>query len=225
MRHLKEFIKLFEDAEAAGEVEVVGNSETSPSLDFSMGEVRRLDSYRSLLELGFKDVTPEKSTKGTLRFSHPVFGGMDYIIYASGYIRRQDTGSNNWRGDKSMVTQSITPPNITRYTFDYSKGVFNREAKETSKPSLLYGQPITEPHDYDIKFEWLKQLLVKRFFKSIGISPSPKDNESIKRELRKFAKTSPSALSQVKKMFPGVWDEIKSDPGFDIFSDLADLGF
>ena len=215
MRHLKEFVELFEDVE---------DSEKTPSLNFSMGDVRNLDSYKSLIELGFKDITPPRSGEGTLRFSHPAFDGMDYLIHTTGYIRRQDTNSTNWRGYKSMVTQSVTPPSITRYTFDYSKGNYNREAKETSRSSLLYGQPITKPEDYDIKFHWLKQMLNKKFFKSTGIPPSA-DNEVVKRELSKFAKTSPSATLKVKKMFPEIWNEIKSDSGLDTFSDLSDLGF
>lgn len=215
MKHLKEFIELFEDFE---------DSEKTPSLNFSMGDVRSLDSYKSLIELGFKDITPPRSGEGTLRFSHPAFDGMDYLIYTSGYIRRQDPSNvSPWRSG-SMVTQSIIPPSIIRYTFDYSKGNYNREAKETSRSSFLYGQPITKPEDYDIKFHWLKQMLNKKFFKSTGIPPSA-DNEVVKRELSKFAETSPGATLKVKKMFPEIWDEIKSNPGLDTFSHLSDLGF
>lgn len=217
MRHLKEFIELFEDA---------GDIEKTTSLNFSMEDVRGLDSYKSLIELGFKDITPPRSGDGTLRFSHPAFDGMDYLIYATGYIRRQDTTNTGpWRSG-SMVTQSITPPGITRYNFSYTdKGGYKREEKEASRSSLLYGQPITKPSDYDIKFEWLKKQLIKKFFKSAGIPTSITDTEVIKRELTKFAKTSPSATMQVKKMFPKIWDEIKSDTGFDTFLGLADLGF
>lgn len=215
MRHLKEFIELFED---------VTDSEKTPSINFSMDDVRSLDSYKSLIEAGFKDITPPRSGEGTLRFSHPEFGGMDYLIYTSGYIRRQDTANtNNW-GERSMVTQSITPTSRPRYDYKYIDGKYSSKEKENRRFDFLYGQPITKPSDYDIKFHWLKQLLSKKFFKLTGIPPST-DNEIIKKELSKFAGTSPNATLKVKKMFPEIWDEIKSNPGLDTFSDLSDLGF
>lgn len=216
MKHLKEFIELFENAM---------DSEKTESINFSMDDVRNRDSYKALIEMGFSDITPPKSAGGTLRFSHPAFDGMDYLIYVTGYIRRQDTSSTSpWRTG-SMVTQSITPPGIIRYNYDYSKGDFNREERESSKSSLLYGQPITKPSDYDIKFEWLKKRLIKKFFKSVGISTPITDPEGIRRELARIAKTSPDATRQVKKIFPEIWKEIKAETGLDVFSELGDLGF
>jgi hypothetical protein len=44
-------------------------------------------------------------------------------------------------------------------------------------------------------------------------------------ELSKYAKTSPGATSEIKKMFPNVWDEIRDELGLSTLSDLGDLGF
>jgi hypothetical protein len=216
MKHLKPFNKLFEDLESM---------EENPKLNFSRSDVRNLDSYKDLIALGFKDVTPPRSGDGTFRFSHPAFGSMDYLIYPSGYIRRQDSDNTTFWRKKSMVTQSVTPPDIIRR--DYTRDESGRLAwtpKPPSNTSIMYGQPITNPSDYDVKFDWLKKLARKRFFQSRGISSST-DHETIKTELSKYAKTSPSAAVEVKKMFPDVWDEIRSEHGLEMFSDLGDFGF
>jgi hypothetical protein len=216
MRHIKPFNELFEDLE---------NVEETPRLNFSREDVKSRESYKDLIASGFKDVTPPKSVEGTFRFSHPAFGGMEYLIHATGYIRRQDTDNpGTWR-KTSMVTQSVTPPGIIRrdYTRDES-GKMNWAPKPPSNTSILYGQPITNPSDYDVKFNWLKKLARKRFFQSRGISSST-DPETIRRELSKYAKTSPGATTEIKKMFPNVWDEIRDETGLSTLSDLGDLGF
>jgi hypothetical protein len=217
MRHIKPFNKLFEDLE---------NTEETPKLNFSREEVKSRESYKDLIASGFKDVTPPRSGDGTFRFSHPAFGSMEYLIHATGYIRRQDTDNpSSWR-TTSMVTQSVIPPDIVRrdYTRDES-GRFGWTPKPPSNTSVLYGRPIKNPEDYDIKFHWLKRLAEKKFLKSNGISPISTDDESIKRELSRYAKISPSATMEVKKMFPKIWAEISSETGLSTLSDLGDLGF
>jgi hypothetical protein len=217
MRHLKPFNELFEDLE---------NTEETPKLNFSREDVKSRESYKDLIASGFKDVTPPRSGDGTFRFSHPEFGSMEYLIHATGYIRRQDTDNpGSWR-TTSMVTQSVIPPNIVRRdpTRDES-GRFVWTDKPPSNTSVLYGRPIKNPEDYDIKFHWLKRLAEKKFIKSSGISPISTDDESIKRELTRYAGTSPSATMKVKKMFPKIWAEISSETGLSTLSDLGDLGF
>jgi hypothetical protein len=221
MRHLKPFNQLFEDLENTGE---------TTKLNFSREDVKNRESYKDLIASGFKDVTPPRSGDGTFRFSHPAFDSMEYLIHTTGYIRRQDTDNPTWR-NSSMVTQSVIPPNIVRgdYTRDES-GNFVWNDKPPSNTSVLYGRPIKNPEDYDIKFHWLKRLAEKKFLKSSGISPISTDDESIKRELIKreltrYAGSSPSATMKVKKMFPKIWAEIRSETGLSTLSDLGDLGF
>jgi hypothetical protein len=217
MRHLKPFNKLFEDLD---------NTEKPTKLNFSREDVKSRESYKDLIASGFKDVTPPKSIEGTFRFSHPAFGSMEYLIHATGYIRRQDTdNTGSWR-TTSMVTQSVTPPDIVRrdYTGDRSANDWGWTQRPPSNTSIMYGQPITNPSDYDVKFDWLKKLARKRFFQSRGISGST-DPETIKMELSKYAKTSPRATAEIKKMFPDVWAEISSETGLSTLSDLGDLGF
>ena len=216
MIHLKPFNELFEDLDNTGK---------PTKLNFSREDVKRRESYKDLIASGFKDVTPPKSIEGTFRFSHPAFGSMEYLIHATGYIRRQDTdNTSSWR-TTSMVTQSVTPPDIVRK--DYTRdgiGNFEWTPRPPSNTSIMYGQPITNPSDYDVKFDWLKKLARKRFFQSRGISSST-DPETIKMELSKYAKTSPRATAEIKKMFPDVWAEISSETGLSTLSDLGDLGF
>ena len=214
MRFLKPFNELFEDLES------------STVLNFSREEVKSRESYKDLIASGFKDVTPPRSGDGTFRFSHPAFGGMEYLIHATGYIRRQDTANTGpWR-NTSMVTQSVTPPGIIRrdYTRDIASGR-GWTPKPPSNTSFLYGRPIKNPEDYDIKFHWLKRLAEKKFLKSDGISPISTDDELIKRELSRYARISPSATMEVKKMFPKIWAKISSETGLSTLSDLGDLGF
>jgi len=217
MKHLKPFNKLFEDLESI---------EENPKLNFSREDVKSRESYKDLIASGFKDVTPPRSEDGTFKFSHPAFGSMEYLIHATGYIRRQDTDNHGTWRKTSMVTQSVTPPDIIRrdYTRDAASGKREWTPKPPSNTSIMYGQPITSPGDYDVKFDWLKKLARKRFFQSRGIS-SNTDPETIKTELSKYAKTSPSATREVKKMFPDVWDGIRDEEGLSTLSDLGDLGF
>jgi hypothetical protein len=215
MRHLKPFNKLFENLENTGE---------TTKLNFSREDVKNRESYKDLIASGFKDVTPPRSGDGTFRFSHPEFGSMEYLIHVTGYIRRQDTQSWPWRFT-SMATQSVIPPNIVRRDYTRGKsGNLGWNDKPTSNTSIMYGQPITNPSDYDVKFDWLKKLARKRFFQSRGISGST-DPKTIKMELSKYAKTSPRATAEIKKMFPDVWAEISSETGLSTLSDLGDLGF
>jgi hypothetical protein len=198
MRHLKPFDELFEGLVS------------STVLNFSRDDVKNRESYKDLIASGFKDITPPRSEEGTFRFSHPSFDGMDYLIYTTGYIRRQDTTNNGpWR-NTSMVTQSVTPPNAPRST----------------NASFLYGRPIKSPEDYDIKFEWLKNIADKKIAKLTGTkyipNPSP---EVVIDGLTKFAQSSPAAALKVKRTFPKIWDEIKTLPDMDTLADLADLGF
>jgi len=214
MRHLQPFNEMFED---------LGSSTV---LNFSREDVKNRESYKDLIASGFKDITPPRSEEGTFRFSHPAFGGMEYLIHATGYIRRQDTNNPGRWHKTSMVTQSVTPPGIIRrnYTRDIASGKLDWTPKPPSNTSIMYGQPITNPSDYDVKFDWLKKLARKRFFQSRGISSST-DPETIRMELSKYAKTSPGATSEIKKMFPNVWDEIRDELGLSTLSDLGDLGF
>jgi hypothetical protein len=210
MRHLKPFDELFED---------LGSSTV---LNFSREDVKNRESNKDLIASGFKDITPPRSEEGTFRFSHPAFEGMDYLIYTTGYIRRQDTTNDGpWR-NTSMVTQSVIPPDVPRSTYRSGKFVDN----PPSNASIIYGQPITGPDDYDIKFDWLKRILGKKIAKLAGVPYNPGANsEAIKNALLKFAETSPSAAAKVKLQFPKVWDEIKNLPDMDTLIDLADLGF
>ena len=198
MRHLKQFNELFEDLES------------SNVLNFSREDVKNRESYKDLIAAGFKDITPPKSGEGTFRFSHPAFDGMDYLIHTTGYIRRQNTNRFNWRGYKSMVTQSVIPPDIPRH--GYGSGV--RAKKAPLNTSIIYGQPITSPEDYDIKFDWLKRILGKKTAKLAGVPYNPEaDSEAIKNVLLKFAERSSNSALKVKLMFPKIWDEIKLLPG------------
>lgn len=201
MRHLKQFNELFEDLES------------SNVLNFSREDVKNRESYKDLIAAGFKDITPPKSGEGTFRFSHLAFDGMDYLIHTTGYIRRQNTNSTShaWLGYKSMVTQSVIPPDIPRHGYRFP-GV--RAGKAPLNTSIIYGQPITSPEDYDIKFDWLKRILGKKTAKLAGVPYDQEaDSEAIKNVLLKFAERSSNSALKVKLMFPKIWDEIKLLPG------------
>jgi hypothetical protein len=153
---------------------------------------------------------------------------MDYLIYTTGYIRRQDTTNNtgHWR-NTSMVTQSVTPPDTVRrdYIRD-ERGRYVWTQKPPANSSIIYGRPIESPEDYDIKFEWLKNIADKKIAKLTGTKYTPNPDPKVVMDgFIKFAQSSPSAALKVKTTFPKIWDEIKLIPGMDTLVDLADLGF
>jgi hypothetical protein len=215
MRHLKPFDELFED---------LGSSTV---LNFSREDVKNRESYKDLIASGFKDITPPRSEEGTFRFSHPSFDGMDYLIYTTGYIRRQDTTNDGpWR-NTSMVTQSVIPPDAVRSDYRRDEtGKMDWVTRRPSNSSIIYGRPIKSPEDYDIKFEWLKNIADKKIAKLTGTKyiPNP-DPKVVIDGFIKFAQSSPAAALKVKRTFPKIWDEIKTLPDMDTLADLADLGF
>jgi hypothetical protein len=94
---------------------------------------------------------------------------------------------------------------------------------------MIYGQPVYEPRDYDIKFDWLRKYTKKKYLRSQGISSKGMEKENpglLKRQISDMILRSGNATSaaNLRKMFPAVWDEIQKGDSGDIASTLADLG-
>lgn len=200
MKYLKRFTQLFEAVESFY------------PLNFSRDDVKNRDSYKDLISNGFEDITPPRSDPGTFRFSHAAFG-MDYLIHTTGYIRRQSAEINQYYNRRTMVTQSVVPPGIVRST--YIGGQF--VDKDSSNASILYGQPISVPKDYDIKFQWLKNLVRKKLAKTAGVPAIPDNNPKIVKDaIIKIAKKSPQAAIKIRKGFPKQWEEIEASNDIEI---------
>ena len=206
MRYLKGFNDLFESEEGVEE------SPSRPLNLFTREDVKNLDSYKSLIDDGFVDITPPRSEAGTFRFSHPMLDGMDIMIHANGYIRYQNMNYKPMYG-RVKVAQAIFPSYHSR----------------ARKVDIIYGQPVSEPHDYDIKFDWLKKYTKKKYLKSQGISSKGMEKENptlLKRQISDMISRSGNATSAAKlrKMFPEIWDEIERGDIGDVAASLADLG-
>ena len=206
MKYLKGFRDLFESEEEMEEIH------PRPLNLFTREDVKNLDSYKSLIEDGFVDITPPRSEAGTFRFSHPMLGGMDIFIHANGYIRYQNTNYKPMYG-RAKVAQAILPS-------------YHSKAR---KVDIIYGQPVVEPHDYDIKFDWLKKYAKKKYLKSQGISSKGMEKENpalLKKHISNMILRSGNASSaaNLRKMFPELWSEIEREDKTEVTSTLADLG-
>ncbi len=210
MKYLKGFNDLFESEEGMEEVH------PKPLNLFTRDDVKNLDSYKSLIEDGFIDITPPRSDAGTFKFSHPNLDGMDIFIHSNGYIRYQNTKSKPMYG-RVKVAQAVLP-------------AYHANARKTD---LIYGQPVMEPNDYDIKFDWLRRYTRKKYLKSQGMSSKGLDREDpelLKKQISNIIVRSgkASVAADLRKMFPEVWAEIEkgsSDDSNKVLADLGDLGF
>jgi hypothetical protein len=219
MKYLKGFKDLFESEEEMEEIHALREDEIRDVQDypkplnlFTREDVKNLDSYKSLIRAGFVDITPPRSEAGTFRFSHPMLDGMDIFIHANGYIRYQNMNYKPMYG-RAKVAQAIFPAGYYR----------------AKKVDMIYGQPVNEPHDYDIKFDWLKKYTKKKYLKSQGISSKGMGKENptlLKRQISDMILRSGNAATaaNLRKMFPELWDEIQKGDSGDIASTLADLG-
>jgi hypothetical protein len=206
MKYLKGFNDLFESEEGMEEIH------PKPLNLFTREDVKNLDSYKSLINDGFIDITPPKSDAGTFKFSHPMLDGMDIFIHANGYIRYLNT-SYKPMYSRPRVAQAILPA--------YSSGA--------RKVDIIYGQPVSQPHDYDIKFDWLKKYTKKKYLKSQGISSKGMEKENpvlLKKHISNMILRSGTASSaaNLRKMFPEIWNEIEREDKTEVTSTLADLG-
>ena len=206
MKYLKGFNDLFESEEGMEEIH------PKPLNLFTREDVKNLDSYKSLINDGFIDITPPKSDAGTFKFSHPMLDGMEIFIHANGYIRYQNMKDKPMYG-RVRVAQAIHP-------------AYSSKAR---KVDVIYGQPVSEPHDYDIKFDWLKKYTKKKYLRSQGISSKGMEKENpalLKRQISDMILRSgnATAAANLRKMFPAIWDEIQNGNSGDIASTLADLG-
>lgn len=118
-------------------------------------QIKDTPGYIDLIKSGFIDITtPSIQKNGNLRFKHPA-SDLEYSIFSNGYIRYQNSNTN-WMGGKSA--QSVYASPIGERTID-----------------KIYGQPIRDIQDFDLKFGYLKRVLIKNILKSLGIPPKSAD--------------------------------------------------
>jgi hypothetical protein len=151
MKHLKNFFQIFENS-------------TNRQI-FTHEEIKSLPGYKELIdEYGFKDTsTPVISKSGNLRFEHPNLSN-EYTIYSNGYIRQQSGPYPMWWN--TQITKKGTPSVLVR-----PAGI--------SPNDVIFGKEIESLEDYEIKFKYLKDYLMKKMGKSIGVSGKDMVNKSI----------------------------------------------
>lgn len=147
MINLKSFSELFEDLDDE-------DSSLDPTSDYTIDQVRQLDSYKELVnKYGWKDVTTNTIGKNKgLVFQHDLFPETKYKIEKSGYIR----GSSDYYGWGSSGVKKKT---------SWPKRV--SPIQDTENP---FAKPIKGLSDYDIKFEYLKKYLIKKIILMLGLN-------------------------------------------------------
>ena len=147
MINLKSFLELFEDLDNK-------DSSLDPISDYTIDQVRQLDSYKELVnKYGWKDVTTNTIGKNKgLVFQHDLFPETKYKIEKSGYIR----GSSDYYGWGSSASKKKTswPQRVS-------------PIQDIGNP---FAKPIKELSDYDIKFEYLKKYLIKKVILMLGLN-------------------------------------------------------
>jgi hypothetical protein len=109
--------------------------------------IKDLSGYKKIMDQGWVDITtPIMAKNGTLKFEHPE-DDQYTTIHSNGYIRGQ--GKNSYRAH-----QRISP-------------------LDRDKPSnAIFGRPVENVEDYNIKFKWLENYWIKKHLKQIG-TPAP----------------------------------------------------
>lgn len=114
-------------------------------------QIKETSGYKDMISSGFVDITtPTMQKNGNIRFSHPA-SPLEYSIFSNGYIRYQNSGTN-WMGGRS--SQAV-----------YASPIGDKKSDQ------MYGRPIKNIQDFDIKFRYVKSVLVKTILKSLGIPP------------------------------------------------------
>jgi hypothetical protein len=141
MKHLKNFSQI---------IESLGDRKI-----FTPEEIKSLPGYRELIEdYGFKDTsTPTISKSGNLRFEHPDLSS-EYTIYSNGHIRQQQGASSMWWN--SQIVKKGTPSILVR-------------PDGTSTNDIIFGKEIENLEDYETKFRYLKDYLIKKIGKEAGL--------------------------------------------------------
>ena len=123
-------------------------------------QIKQTPGYKDLIASGFVDITtPTMQKNGNIRFSHPA-SPLEYSIFSNGYIRYQNSGTN-WMGGRSA--QAV-----------YASPIGDRRSDQ------MYGRPIEKIEDFDVKFRYIKSVLIKTILKSLGISSeSMKNGETL----------------------------------------------
>lgn len=140
-----------------------------PSVHYPIEQIRGLESYKDLISnYGWEDVTTERVAKsGNVTFQHPTLPGIKYQVYNNGYIRI-NTGAR-W-------TPLVSP---------------------IQDRGRDFAEPIKSLNDYDIKFDWLKKYLIKKYNIKLGLNKirgiSPKSTpEEIARAIDSMIDKNPS---------------------------------
>jgi hypothetical protein len=141
MKHLKDFSQIFENQE--------GRKIFTPE------EIKSLPGYKELIDdYGFMDTTtPVIAKSGNLRFEHPDLSN-EYTIYSNGYIRQQSGPYQMWWNPE--ITKKGTPSILVR-----PDGASNND--------IIFGKEIENLEDYEIKFKYLKDYLIKKIGKEAGL--------------------------------------------------------
>jgi hypothetical protein len=137
MKHLKNFSQIFESLE--------------DRKIFTPEEIKSLPGYKELIEdYGYKDTTtPVIAKSGNLRLEHSDLSN-EYTIYSNGYIRQQPGPYPMWWN--SQIIKKGTPSVLVR-------------PDGTSTNDAIFGGEIKNLEDYEIKFRYLKDYLIKKNLK------------------------------------------------------------
>jgi hypothetical protein len=146
--------------------------------NFTSDAIKDLSGYKKIMDQGWVDITtPIMAKNGTLKFEHPE-DDQYTTIHSNGYIRGQSKHSDR-------AHQRISP-------------------LHSDKPAnAIFGRPVKNIEDYNIKFKWLENYWIKKYLKRSGATGSviknalenPENVEELSRFINDLIEKDPTAIS------------------------------